>query len=92
MRSYQTSVTGGHLSHDDKDYILWRRSKGTLTTNDQQFEPGIRAPQFNPAKKVVIEVQGFKYSIAQNNALSKYTRKNSSNSNHSPPRETEAAG
>ena len=37
-------------------------SKGTLTLEEQQFGPWIWAPQFNPAKKTIIEVQGYEVS------------------------------
>ena len=49
----------GLLSHDDKDCVLWLNSKGMLTAADQQFGPWIRAPQFNPVRRAVVEVQGF---------------------------------
>uniref|UniRef100_A0A7N2M9X1 Zinc knuckle CX2CX4HX4C domain-containing protein n=1 Tax=Quercus lobata TaxID=97700 RepID=A0A7N2M9X1_QUELO len=45
----------GLLSHDDKDCVLWLNSKGTLTAVDQQFGPWIRAPQFNPVRRAVVE-------------------------------------
>ena len=49
----------GHLTHDDKECALWLRSKGTLSVQDQQFGLWIRASQFNPAKKSIVEVQGY---------------------------------
>ena len=33
----------GHLTHDDKECVLWLRSKGTLSVEDQQFGSWIRA-------------------------------------------------
>ena len=48
-----------HLTHDDKECALWLRSKGTLSVQDQQFGSWIRASQFNPARKSIVEVQGY---------------------------------
>ena len=50
----------GSVSHDDKDCSHWLRSKGTLTVEEQQFGPWIRAPLFNLAKKSFVEVKGYK--------------------------------
>jgi len=47
------------VSHDDKDYVLWLSSRGTLTVDKQKFGPWIRAPQFNPVRKTIVEVKGF---------------------------------
>ena len=47
------------VSHDDKDCVLWLSSRGTLTVDEQQFGPWIRAPQFNPTRKTIVEVKGF---------------------------------
>ena len=49
----------GLLMHDEKDCAIWLRSKGTLSSSDQQFGPWIRADQFNSSKKFVVEVQGY---------------------------------
>ena len=49
----------GLVSHDDKDCVLWLSSRGTLTVDKQQFGPWIRAPQFNPARKTIVEIKGF---------------------------------
>nr|POE94015.1 hypothetical protein CFP56_35812 [Quercus suber] len=35
-------------------------SKGSLSKEEQQFGPWLRAPQFNPGRKAIVEVQGFK--------------------------------
>ncbi|XP_030922912.1 uncharacterized protein At4g02000-like [Quercus lobata] len=37
----------GSLCHDDKECILWLQSNGTLSVEDQQFGPWIRATQLN---------------------------------------------
>lgn len=60
----------GHLSHD---CVLWLSSKGTLTADDQQFGPWIRAPQFNLVRRAVIEVQGFERSGRQGKGASAHT-------------------
>nr|POF12390.1 uncharacterized protein CFP56_52682 [Quercus suber] len=49
----------GLLSHDDKECEMWLSSKGGLSKKEQQFGPWLSAPQFNPARKAIIEVQGF---------------------------------
>ena len=49
----------GRLSHDDKDCILWLQSKGSLKTENQQFGQWLHASQFNPSKKMVIDVKGY---------------------------------
>ncbi|XP_075650154.1 uncharacterized protein At4g02000-like [Castanea sativa] len=49
----------GSLTHDDKDYVVWLSSRGSLLTEDQQYGPWLRAPQFSGAKKSVVEVLGF---------------------------------
>ena len=47
------------VSHDNKDYVLWLSSKGMLTVDEQQFGLWISATQFNPARKEIVEVQGY---------------------------------
>ena len=49
----------GQLTHDDKDCSLWLRSRGSLAPSEQQFGPWMRASQYNPMKKTVVEVQGY---------------------------------
>ena len=49
----------GLVSHNDKDFVLWLSSRGTLTVDEQQFGLWIKAPQFNPAWKTIVEVKGF---------------------------------
>lgn len=39
--------------------ILWLQSKGSLKTENQQFGQWLRASQFNPLKKMVIDVKGY---------------------------------
>lgn len=68
----------GHLLHDDKDCVLWLRSKGSLMSEDQQFGPW--TPQFNPARKTVVEVQGFEVGGSQTTS----TKGNAGTSNRSP--------
>lgn len=55
--------------------MLWLNSKGMLTIADQQFGPWIRAPQFNPVRRAVVELQGFEHTaslvtVTQNNTKS----------------------
>ena len=38
--------------------MLWLSSKDGLSTEEQQFGPWLRAPQFNLARKAIVEVQG----------------------------------
>lgn len=45
----------GHLSHNEMDCVLWLSRKWTLTMEDQQFGPWIRAPQYNLVRKAVVE-------------------------------------
>ncbi|KAL0009739.1 hypothetical protein SO802_004847 [Lithocarpus litseifolius] len=45
----------GQLNHDDKDCAIWLRSRGSLLSRDQQYGALLRAGQFNPSKKMVIE-------------------------------------
>lgn len=49
----------GMLSHDDKDYELWLRSKGTLPLERQQYRHWIKASVFSMSKRQVLEVKGF---------------------------------
>ena len=49
----------GFLSHDDKECVVWLSSKGSLSKDEQQFGPWLRASQFNPARKAIVEMQGF---------------------------------
>ena len=39
--------------------ILWLQSKGSLKTEYQQFGQWLRASQFNPLKRMVIDVKGY---------------------------------
>ena len=54
----------GCLTHDDKDYSLWLRSRGSLSLSDQQFGLWLRASPYNPMKKTVVEVQGYEKESA----------------------------
>lgn len=47
------------LTHDDKDCDLWIQSKGSLTTEQQQFGPNLRASPYLSSNKKVIYVVGF---------------------------------
>ena len=49
----------GCLDHDDRDCDHWVDSKGTLTTEQQQFALSLRAPPFKSARKDVIYIPGF---------------------------------
>lgn len=63
----------GLLSHNDKDCVLWLNSKGTLTADDQQFGSWIRAQQFNPVRRAVVEVQGFECNTTAGTTTKKNT-------------------
>ena len=67
----------GLLSHDDKECELWLSSKGGLSTEKQQFGPWLRAPQFNLARKAIVEVQGFE-SPGMNRMLQRRTEESTS--------------
>nr|POE99658.1 hypothetical protein CFP56_18987 [Quercus suber] len=45
----------GHVSHDDKDCVIWLSSNGSLRVDDQQFGPWIRASQYNHARKAFVK-------------------------------------
>lgn len=49
----------GRLEHDDRDCDLWLESEGSLTDNQKQFGPTLRAAPFVPSRKSVISVSGF---------------------------------
>ena len=49
----------GCLTHDDKNCELWIQSRGTLTTEQQQYGPNLRSPPFRLAGKDVIYVPGY---------------------------------
>ena len=55
----------GQLTHDDNDCVIWLRSKGSLSSRDQQYGAWLRAGQFNPSKKMVVAVQGYSQSKSQ---------------------------
>lgn len=44
------------LNHDDRDYNLWVQSNGTLTVDQQQFGPSLRALPYKSVGKDVIYV------------------------------------
>ena len=48
--------------HDDKDCMLWLQSKGSLSTDKQQFGAWLRANQYNPSRKASVRVQGYEPS------------------------------
>ena len=58
-----------HLSHDDKECEVWLSSKGKLAEEEQQYGPWLRAPQFNPTRKTIVEVQGFEILGSHRNPL-----------------------
>ena len=49
----------GRLTHDDRDCDLWIDSEGTLTPEQREFGPHLRAPSFVAARKSSIVVPGF---------------------------------
>ena len=49
----------GRLTHDDRDCDLWIDSEGTLTPEQREFGPHLRAPPFVAARKSSIVVPGF---------------------------------
>ena len=49
----------GRLTHDDRDCELWIDSEGTLTPEQREFRPHLRAPPFVAARKSSIVVPGF---------------------------------
>ena len=49
----------GRLTHDDRDCDLWINSEGTLTPEQREFGPYMRAPPFVAARRGVILVPGF---------------------------------
>lgn len=54
-----TKGTCGRLSHLDRDYPLWIRSKGSLPLDQQQFGHWIRVVQFNPSRKAMVVVEEY---------------------------------
>ena len=57
----------GMVSHDDKDYSIWLRSKVPLKIEDQQFGNWIRAALVNPSRKSIMDVKGFKKKDTHSN-------------------------
>ena len=49
----------GQLTHDDRDCELWINSEGTLTPEQCEFGPYLRAPPFVAARRSAIMVPGF---------------------------------
>ena len=49
----------GHLDHDNKDCNLWIQSNGTLTSEQQQFSPNLRAPPYRSTSRDVIYVPSY---------------------------------
>jgi len=49
----------GHLDHNNKDYKLWIQSNGTLTSEQQQFGPNLKAPPYRSIGRDVIYVPGY---------------------------------
>ena len=45
--------------YDDRECSVWLSSKGELSGAEQQFGPWLRVAQFNLARKMKVEVQGF---------------------------------
>ena len=49
----------GRLEHDDKDCDLWLESKGSLTNDQKQFGPSLRAPPYVSSRRNVVSIPGF---------------------------------
>lgn len=49
----------GHKTHDDKNCELWIRSKGSISSDQQQHEPWLRAAPYQSADNNVIFVPGY---------------------------------
>ena len=49
----------GCFDHDDKDCKVWLNSEGTLTPEQRQFNPSLRAAPFFPLRKQVVSVPSF---------------------------------
>ena len=49
----------GHLNHSDKNCELWIDSKGTLTSEQQQFDSTLKVAPYTSAVKDVIYVPGY---------------------------------
>ena len=53
------------LSHDNKDYEVWLKSKGSLSMEHQQYRHWIQASQFSPAHYQYVEVKGYEQKGSQ---------------------------
>lgn len=49
----------GRLNHNDKECELWIQSRGTLTSEQKQFGPSLRAAPFQSGEKNVFFEPGF---------------------------------
>ena len=49
----------GQLTHDNRDCKLWIDSEGTLTPEQHEFGPHLKAPLFVATRKISIVVPGF---------------------------------
>ena len=47
------------LDHDNKDCVLWIWSRGTLSAEDKQFGPSLKASPFFSSRNNVVVVLGF---------------------------------
>lgn len=66
MSNYLIFATGvANLIMMTKDCAIWLRSRGLLSSQDQQYRTWLRAKQFNLSKKMVVEAQGYSQSKSQ---------------------------
>ncbi|KAK7829774.1 hypothetical protein CFP56_028868 [Quercus suber] len=61
--SHFLRVRRGHLTHHDKDCLVWLKRKGLLKETDKQFGSWLRASTSNLAKKTVVRVAGYKEEV-----------------------------
>lgn len=49
----------GQVTHDDKECVVCLGRNGSLQAVDQQLEPWVRATQFHPTRKAIVDVKGY---------------------------------
>lgn len=62
----------GMLTHNNKDWEIWLKSKGTLLVDNQQFGQWLGASQFSSSRKQTIKVKG--YDVKKTASFCKSTR------------------
>ena len=70
----------GQLTHDDRVCELWIESEGTLTPEQHESGPNLRAPPFVASRKNVITVPGFYAAKKKMNAENTVDRNSSQHS------------